>query len=465
MASKQENCAYFDNMEKIGSKHKHMFWIFSICYFFDMMDMNLFGSLGASVQATFSLTNEQISQLSSLSFYGMFFGGLLGGWMADKIGRKKALLYNVLIFSLASLGNAVFSNYYLFAFCRFMTGFGIIGMNIIAMVYIAEMMPAHSRGKYQGQMAALGSLGVPFGIVLAAAVVPRSPEAWRIMFLLGAFGLILFPIGLKWLYESPRWLVGQGRIEEADRVVETMSGMPSNLAANANAICVEDKVGMLETLKFLFGPKQIGSTIALAVMAIGCVVGGFYVANWTTVLLVQMGFDLQLILSFAMLGMVGAPLGDWISSKISDLGGRKTPITVMLFLAAAFCLINGLTVTLFKGAAVALAAYFITGLLRGACGTSATTMYWTYLAENLPNRYRSTGTGLIMSASRLLIGVVTPTVPVLFAMQGPIAGNGMFNVMSMNAVFYLVPAIICLLWGSKTAQKSLEEIEAEVSGK
>ena len=159
----QQECLYFDNMEKIGIKHKHMFWIFSVCYFFDMMDMNLFGSIAASVQATFALTNEQISQLSSLSFYGMFFGGLLGGWMADKIGRKRALLYNVLIFSIASLGNALFNNYALFALCRFFTGFGIIGMNIIAMVYIAEMMPAHSRGKYQGLMAATGSLGIPLG--------------------------------------------------------------------------------------------------------------------------------------------------------------------------------------------------------------------------------------------------------------------------------------------------------------
>ena len=53
----QQECLYFDNMEKIGIKHKHMFWIFSVCYFFDMMDMNLFGSIAASVQATFALTN------------------------------------------------------------------------------------------------------------------------------------------------------------------------------------------------------------------------------------------------------------------------------------------------------------------------------------------------------------------------------------------------------------------------
>ena len=36
----QQECLYFDNMDKIGTKHKHMFWIFSVCYFFDMMDMN-----------------------------------------------------------------------------------------------------------------------------------------------------------------------------------------------------------------------------------------------------------------------------------------------------------------------------------------------------------------------------------------------------------------------------------------
>ncbi len=456
----QGTCVYFDNMKEIGAKHKHMFWIFSVCYFFDMMDMNLFGSIASSVQATFSLTNEHISQLSSLSFYGMFFGGLLGGWMADKIGRKKALLYNVLIFSVASLGNAFFNNYTLFAICRFFTGFGIIGMNIIAMVYIAEMMPAHSRGKYQGLMAATGSLGVPFGIIVSAMVVPRSPEAWRIMFLLGGIGIILFPIGLKWLYESPRWLVSKGRVIEADRVVETMSGEPSNLAA-AGVACVESKVSMLEAIGFLFSKKQIGSTLALAIMAIGCVVGGFYMANWFVVILVQMGFELQTVLTFSILGCFGAPLGDFISSKISDMGGRKIPIVIMLFAAAAMCIISGLMPTLLAGVA-GVAGYMIMNLFRAACATSATTMYWTYLAENLPNKYRSTGTGLIMSASRLLIGVVTPTVPVFMAMQGV---SPMFNVSAVNAVFYIIPAIICLVWGGKTAQKSLEQIEAEAAVK
>ncbi len=453
-------CAYFDNMKQIGIKHKHMFWIFSVCYFFDMMDMNMFGSIASSVQASFNLTNEHIAQLSSLSFYGMFFGGLLGGWMADKIGRKKALLYNVLIFSLASWGNALFSNYTVFAICRFLTGFGVIGMNIIAMVYIAEMMPAHSRGKYQGLMAAMGSLGVPFAIIFSAVVVPRSPEAWKIMFMLGGLGIVLFPIGLKWLYESPRWLVGRGRYEEADRVVETMSGEASHLA-ELGTVCVEAKVSMLETLGFLFSKKQIGSTIALAIMAIGCVVGGFYMANWIVVILVQMGYDLQTVLTFSILGCFGAPLGDYISSKVSDMGGRKIPIVVMLFLAAAMCVISGLMPTVLAGTA-AVAGYMIMNLFRAACATGATTMYWTYLAENLPNKYRSTGTGLIMSLSRVLIGVVTPTVPVLMAMQGV---SPMFNVSAANSLFYVIPAIICLIWGGKTAQKTLEQIEAEAAAK
>ena len=455
-----ETGIYFDNMKQIGIKHKHMFWIFSVCYFFDMLDMNLFGSVAPSVQASFGLDNSHMATLSSLSFYGMFLGGLLGGWMADKIGRKKALLYNVLIFSLASLGNAVLTNVYLFAVCRFLVGFGIIGMNIIAMVYIAEMMPAHSRGKYQGLMAATGSIGIPVGVVLSAIITPRGPETWRIMFLIGSLGLILFPIGLKWLYESPRWLVSKGNFKEADKVVETMSGEPSDLE-HAVGIKAGSKVTVVETLKFLFGKNQIMHTLALSVMAIGCVVGGFFTANWVVLLCVQMGFDLQLVLSFSILGVAGAPLGDFLSSKISDKGGRKIPIIVMLLLSTTMCLINGLTPTMFAGATVAMAAFFFTNMLRAMCATSATTMYWTYLAENLPNKYRSTGTGLIMSISRLLIGVVTPTVPFFFALNGPVAGNGMFNVMAVNALFYLIPAIVCIIWGGKTAQKSLEQIEAE----
>ena len=218
---------------------------------------------------------------------------------------------------------------------------------------------------------------------------------------------------------------------------------------------------MLETLGFLFSKKQIGSTMALAIMAIGCVVGGFYMANWIVVILVQMGYDLQTVLTFSILGCFGAPLGDYISSKVSDMGGRKIPIVIMLFLAAAMCVISGLMPTVLAGTA-AVAGYMIMNLFRAACATGATTMYWTYLAENLPNKYRSTGTGLIMSLSRVLIGVVTPTVPVLMAMQGV---SPMFNVSAANSLFYVIPAIICLIWGGKTAQKTLEQIEAEAAAK
>jgi len=458
MSAQSANCAYFDNMKKIGIKHKHMIAIFSLCYFFDMMDMNLFGFTASSIQATFSLSNEQISHLSSLSFYGMFFGGLLGGWMADKIGRKKALLYNVLIFSLGTLGAAIFSNYGIFALCRFLTGFGVIGMNIIAMVYIAEMMPAHSRGKYQGLMATAGALGIPAMTILSAVVIPISAEAWKAMYVLGGLSVILFPVGLKWLYESPRWLVSKGRVTEADKIVETITGGPSNLAS-AGVVCVESKTGMVETLKFLFGKKQIGNTLVLMTMAVGCVVGGFYLMNWTTVLFVQMGFDLQLFLTLSILGCLGSPIGNFISSKVSDKGGRKTPIVVMLFLAGLFYILCGIAPTVFTSAFVALLAYQIVAVFAGACAQGATTMYWTYLAENMPNKYRSTASGLIMSVSRLLIGVVTPTVPILFAMPSLI--SGFFNVTVANALFYFIPAILCLLYGGKTAQKTLEEIEQD----
>ena len=81
-------------------------------------------------------------------------------------------------------------------------------------------------------------------------------------------------------------------------------------------------------------------------------------ANWFVVILVQMGFELQTVLTFSILGCFGAPLGDFISSKISDMGGRKIPIVIMLFAAAAMCIISGLMPTLLAGVA-GVAGYMI----------------------------------------------------------------------------------------------------------
>ena len=456
---KKEECAnydFFDGMKKIGKEHKHFFLIGSACYFFDMMDMNLFGQVAASVQASFNLTLDQMGIFNSLSFWGMFFGGILAGFLSQKFGRKPITLAFMTIFSLGSLGNALISNFLFFAFCRFLVGFGITGMNIVVMVYIAEMMPASSRGKYQGLMAGIGSLGLPVLAVLSAAIIPRSPEAWRFMFIIGSLGLVLIPVGMKWMYESPRWLAGCGKTREAEKIVSKITGLKSDLSDYAIRCRSFGQTSVIETLKFFGQNKQLGLTILLMTIAVGGIVGGFFLANWKVNLLHTMGFNLQIILLVMMLAMLGSPLGDFISAVVSDKGGRKYPMGIAFVLSAVCAVISGVVVGP-KSGTIALIIWGIIQLIMTASIVAGNTMYWTYLAENLPTRFRSQASGLIMSTSRVVIAIVTPLVPIIYGAKGMF--GGWFNINCVNAIFFIIPAVAVLAFGPKSAQMTLEEIE------
>lgn len=448
-------CNYFDEMTKMGKVHKRFMYIAAMAYFFDLLDMNLFGKVAPSVQAYFSLTLQQMGTINSLSFWGMAVGGLFGGWMADKVGRKNTLLFNIALFSIGSICNAYFHNFYLFCFFRFITGFGIIGMNIVAMVYISEMMPSASRGKYQGLTVAIGSASLPLFAFFAAWIIPMSPESWRIIFIIGGAGIFLVPLGMSWLRESPRWLVMKGRVKEAEAVVAECLGHPADLSGYATA-CVEKSVSLGETFGFLCSKKQLRNTLVLGIMAVGGICGGFFMGSWNLNFLVTMGYDLQFTLFVVAFTMFATPVGDITASIISDKGGRRTPVVIMLFAASFFYLLTGLIPNFFPDVTHGAIAFGIIGFCKAAAATCMMTIFWTYLAESIPNRYRGSASGLIMSFSRVLVAAITPLVPIIFA------AYGWFGVNLTNSLFYLIPAIVALLFGAKTAGKSLEEIESEV---
>ncbi len=111
-------------------------------------------------------------------------------------------------------------------------------------------------------------------------------------------------------------------------------------------------------------------------------------ANWKVNLLHTMGFNLQIILLVMMLAMLGSPLGDFISAVVSDKGGRKYPMGIAFVLSAVCAVISGVVVGP-KSGTIALIIWGIIQLIMTASIVAGNTMYWTYLAENLPTRFRS----------------------------------------------------------------------------
>lgn len=452
---------YFDGMEKLGKSHKHFLWIAAICYFFDQMDMQMFGNITPAVMKDLGFTLDQIAVMNAFNFLGMCLGGFLGGWIATKIGRKKTLIGLVGLFSVASIVNALSGHYINFIICRFLIGFGTIGMVTVAMVYMAEMLPSHNRGKYQALSIAAGTLGIPFGAFFCASMINIGTHTWRLCFLIGGISILLVPLGMKWLKESPRWLVMSGKIKEAETIVSECTGKPCDLSALAFK-CVQPKtIGMIESLKIMFNKAFRKQTVVVVALAWGATLGVFYMSNYGTTFCVDMGMQYQMVLIVAATGVIGTPLGDLTVSLISDKGGRRIPIIIFSCIAGLICLLRGYftqpVIDMInagsQGLGLAILIFFGVTFSLFAGGTM--TMMWTYLAESFPTKIRSNATGMVFGSARLVAVFTTLTVPAVYAM------SGYFGINVVNSLWYFIPALFGLIWGVSSAGKSLEELEAE----
>lgn len=453
---------YFDGMQKLGKTHKHFLWIAAVCYFFDQMDMQLFGYITPSVMDVLGFTLEQISQFSAMSFLGMCLGGFFGGMIATKIGRKTALLGFLGLFSLSSIVNAASTAYVVFLLCRFLTGFGTIGMVTVAMVYMAEMLPSATRGKYQALSIACGTIGIPFGAFFATICLSVFGEtAWRLCFLVGGSGIILWPIGLKWLRESPRWLVMRGRIAEAEKIVSECTGQACDLSEQAIKCTVEKTIGMGRTIGMMFSKSLVKQTLVVIILAWGATLGVFYMSNYGVTFMVDLGLPYAVVMAISATGVVGTPLGDVCVSFFSDKGGRRIPIIIMSCIAGAICVLSGFIyqpltdVFVASGNIMIPVLFAVIGIARSAFSGGTMTLMWTYLAESYPTRIRSNATGLVFGSARLVAVPVTLTVPATYAAAGYLGVN------VVNGLWYFIPAAFALIWGASSAGKSLEELEKE----
>src|SRR5690349_7327209 len=138
---------------------------------------------------------------------GAMLGCLIAGTVADKYGRRPGLLLAALIFAGSSLAMAFAPSRDLFIAARCCAGLGVGMASMLSPMYIAEISPAHLRGR----IVAINQLTIVLGILITNLInyslSDNGNDAWRWMFGLGFIPSALFFIGALWLPESPRWLV------------------------------------------------------------------------------------------------------------------------------------------------------------------------------------------------------------------------------------------------------------------
>ena len=432
---------YFDSLP-VTRTHKTLFFIIMLAYFFEQMDNWNFGFIAPQLVKSWGLTMADIGNINFWYFIGMTVGGLTGGFVSDIIGRRKTFLFSILLFSTMSVLNGLTSDLTIFTVSRALTGFGVFCLMVCSQAYIAEISPAESRGKWQGLIAAVGFSAVPFIGFLCRMIIPMGDEAWRWIFYFGGLGLIGFVLGLKYLEESPRWLIARNRQAEAEAVVERISGVKVDLTEAAKK--VEAKENIFETILGMFSSKYIKRTMVLFSFIWLTTPASFVVTVWTPMMINKRGFSIDDTLTSSFILMIGVPFGCYIASLISDMGGRKIPLVAISALGATFAY-------LFTQME-ALIPLTVVGFCLISCCMAMGFISFTYIAESYPTRMRNTAVGIHNGAGRLCTSFMQKQVPIIFA------AGGFAGVYNTVALMMLAPLVIVLIWGIRTGGKSLEEI-------
>jgi len=331
---------------------------------------------------------------------------------------------------------------------RFVMGIGLGAEIVVGYATLAEFIPPSHRGRWVGRLSLFTNLAVTATGFVSLAVIPTL--GWRYMFLIVGVGAIGVWIARKNMPESPRWLEARGRLAEAETIlsaIETECGGAANLPepdlTPVRASPIPDR------LSYLFSPHMLRRT-ALAVLTAVTTTTVLYGFNgWLPTFLVKQGHGIVATLSFTAVMGLGAPLGSWIGSLIADRIGRR-PGIVILALAWAAC---GVAYA-YAGSDIALMVVGF-GVMVSAYGLVALG-YAIYIPELFPTTLRMRGAGLAGAAGRLAAAGAQYAVVWAFALGGVAA------VSAGMATLLVILALVVLVAGIETRQRSLEDLSTEL---
>ncbi len=182
---------------------------------------------------------------------GAVFGAFGGGPLADRVGRRRAIMVAAAIFIVGSLASAAATGTAFLAAARFILGLAVGGAGMVVPVYIAEASPSDVRGS----LVSLQQFLITVGILLSYGInyLLAGAEAWRLMLGLGVVPAAVLLVGMFFLPESPRWLMGMGREDEARRVLRRSRNSDEEVDEELGAISSQETAEQRTTVQ---GPVQ-----------------------------------------------------------------------------------------------------------------------------------------------------------------------------------------------------------------
>jgi len=417
-------------------------------------DLSLISGAIVFLKVEWNLSPFWMGAVTGSAILGCPFGPLAGAWLADTLGRNKALMLASGLFIGSAVGCAFASGVWDFSFWRFVGGVGVGLASTISPMYIAEVAPAQLRGR----LVVINQLAIVTGLSLSVYVTYLFSFGghWRWMFATMAVPAGLFLIGLFFLPRSPRWLAARGNYDEAVKVLTDING-PTQAAREIEEIREELK-GESGGFRELFAPGvRLAVLIGVVIMIFQQINGVNMILLYAPTIFMEAGIskapDAILNSVYLMTWItLCTVMAFWLTAKF----GRRPILIVGPIAMAAGHVLMFLRFNYSLPPMVTLAGMF---LAAGAFTLTLAPLGWVILSEIFPNRIRnkamSLATMLMFAASYITVNVF------------PVVLDGFKSAFGNPGGTFLIFAGICLacslfVWRMlpETKDKTLEEIGA-----
>src|SRR6516165_4871707 len=208
-----------DRLDRLPASrfHAKILIVAALSLLFDTLDTAVTGFVLASLRSVWHFDAKTIGVVSAIGLSGYLVGSAICGFVADRIGRKKTILFTLILYSIFSASRGLSKTLSLFALLNFFTWFFVGAESSTVPPYLAELWPSRIRGKLVGWMMAFFGAGIALSSVWALLIIPTLGWRWA-LFLTAPFALV-GGLMRSVLPESPRWLIRVGRIAEAEAVL------------------------------------------------------------------------------------------------------------------------------------------------------------------------------------------------------------------------------------------------------
>ena len=406
------------------------------------------------------LTTVQEATVVSSLLFGAMFGALIGGKLADVLGRKGALRVCAVTFFIGALGACLAPAFGIMVVARIILGLAVGAAAAVVPLYLAEMAPAHRRGR----MVTINELMIVGGQFLAFAInalidrIWGGSDVWRWMLAVAVVPAVFLFIGMFFLPDSPRWYAVKGRFEDTRRVLQ-LSRPPAEAAEEFNVVVehakrdvAEDKGAAIRDLREYVWMRRvlwIGLGLAIVQQATGINTVNYYAPTILKAAGVGTSAALLLTVTVGIVGVVGTILGivllGFVNRRPLLMTGFVGVAVGHALLALMFRLPESTTRAYLILAAMLVVVFFVQTFIG--------TLVWLLLSEIFPMTIRGFAMGIAVFVLWTTNTIISFVFPPLVESLGSTLTFALFAIINACSFFFV------LKFCPETRGRTLEELE------